>query len=70
MGEPSRAVPLLTSLLKDQRTNIRYSAALSLGTMGQSAKAAVPQLIPLLQDSNALVRFTTVNTLQEIGESA
>lgn len=46
----TEAVTLLTRLLKDTQSIVRYRAAEALGRIGPEARAATTELIPLLKD--------------------
>lgn len=46
----TEAVTLLTRLLRDSQSIVRYRAAEALGNIGTEAKAATTELLPLLRD--------------------
>jgi HEAT repeat protein len=51
-----RIVPALTEALKDSEGDIRWSAAIGLGSFGEQAHDAVPALQEALRDRDARVR--------------
>jgi HEAT repeat protein len=66
------AVPVLTTLLKDEDHEIRYEAAVVLGKIGPKASAAVPAMAALLIDKDDAYEYVwmTANALQKIGPTA
>lgn len=66
-----RAVPILSQALKNDRAEVRASAAYALGQIGQAAYAAVPNLVMMLRDdSSDDVRAIAAYTLGRIGSKA
>jgi hypothetical protein len=58
----NEAIPALVTLLHDQDSDVRLSAADCLGNIGPEAKIAVPLLLPFVNDTNRIVAWdTTVN---------
>ena len=57
------AVPALVAVLKDERENVRASAAYALGEMGPVAAEAVDALITLLTDESEEVRRHAISAL-------
>jgi HEAT repeat protein len=55
-GDTARTVPALMEALKDNEGDIRWSAAIGLGTLGESAKEAIPALQVALRDRDRRVR--------------
>jgi HEAT repeat protein len=55
-GNPEQTVPALIEALKDKESDIRWSAAIGLGSLGESAKGAIPALQLGLRDRDARVR--------------
>ena len=49
-------VPGLITALKDKEADIRWSAAIGLGSFGEQAKAAIPALQAAQRDRDARVR--------------
>jgi HEAT repeat protein len=60
----------LTEKLKSPNSFEQFTAVISLGQMGKSAKSTIPQLQPLLQDPNLRLRGMVANALVRIGASA
>jgi HEAT repeat protein len=54
--EAAQAVPVLMEALKDPESDIRWSAAIGLGNLGEAAKEAIPDLQAALKDRDARVR--------------
>jgi hypothetical protein len=55
-GDASQVVPALIGALKDGDADIRWSAAIGLGTFGEQAREAVPALQAAQRDRDARVR--------------
>ena len=55
-GDASKIVPALIESLKDNEGDIRWSAAIGLGTFGEQAKEAIPSLQTAQRDRDARVR--------------
>jgi HEAT repeat protein len=55
-GDAAQVVPALIEALKDKEGDIRWSAAIGLGTFGEQARDAVPALQAALRDRDARVR--------------
>jgi hypothetical protein len=55
-GDAGQTVPALIDALKDKEGDIRRSAAIGLGQLGDSAKEAVPALQAAQSDRDARVR--------------
>src|SRR5712671_3841558 len=51
--DAAQAIPALIIALKDKEGDIRRSAAIGLGTLGEQAKEAVPALQAALRDRDA-----------------
>jgi len=66
----SEAVPALIEALQDRKSEVRISAAKSLGLIGPGAKDAVPALAQTLTDQDVHVRLTAAKSLGEIGAGA
>ncbi len=62
----SRAVPLLTGLLRDSDAEIRCIAAWALGKIGPEAASALPVLERLLNDPDEDTRFAAEQAISEI----
>jgi HEAT repeats len=56
MGDAAQVVPVLIEALKDNDGDIRWSAAIGLGTLGEKAKEAIPALQEARSDRDARVR--------------
>jgi vesicle coat complex subunit len=61
-----RIVPALIARLKDTHADIRWSAAIALGTFGDQAKDAIPALQAVLNDRDARVREAAAVALSRI----
>jgi HEAT repeat protein len=55
-GDAIKIVPALIESLKDNEGDIRWSAAIGLGTFGEQAKDAIPSLQTAQRDRDARVR--------------
>jgi HEAT repeat protein len=55
-GDAAQTVPALIEALKDRGADIRWSAAIGLGELGESAKEAIPALQAAQSDRDARVR--------------
>ena len=54
--DAAQVVPALIEVLKDKNVNVRRSAAIKLGYIGEQAKEAIPSLQAALHDRDARVR--------------
>lgn len=66
------AVPALIATLNDKNTELRASAAWTLGCIGPDAKAAAPELLSFLKDpaQPAAVRAASAESLASVGAEA
>ena len=55
-GDAAKVVPALIEALKDKEGDIRWSAAIGLGSFGEQAKDAIPALQAAQRDRDARVR--------------
>ena len=55
-GDAAQIVPALIEALKDKEGDIRWSAAIGLGSFGEQAKGAIPALQAAQRDRDARVR--------------
>jgi len=55
-GEAAQIVPALIEALKDKHGDIRWSAAIGLGSFGEQARDAIPALQAAQRDRDARVR--------------
>jgi HEAT repeat protein len=69
-AEAAEVVPALIDALTDKAVDIRLSAAIGLGSFGESAKAALPALKEALKDHDARVREAAGRALSRIDRSA
>jgi hypothetical protein len=51
-----RIVPAMIAVLKDEQGDVRWSAAIGLGSFGEQAKDAIPALQEARRDKDARVR--------------
>jgi HEAT repeat protein len=65
-GEAAQIVPALIEALKDKAGDIRLSAAIGLGGLGEQAKEAIPALQATLRDRDARVREAAGKALSRI----
>jgi len=65
-GDAAKATPVLITLLSDENREIRSSAAIALGCVGDSN--AVPALMTALGDEDNWVREYAIRALGEIGD--
>jgi len=68
--DAAQAIPALMVALKDKEGDIRRSAAIGLGTLGEQAKDAVPALQAALRDRDARVREAAGKALSRIDPAA
>jgi hypothetical protein len=61
-----QTVPALIEALKDRGADIRWSAAIGLGHLGESAKEAIPALQAAQSDRDARVREAATVALSRI----
>jgi HEAT repeat protein len=64
------AIPVATAALKDERSEIRWMAAMVLSRIGPKAARAIPDLIEALNDDDARVRCAAASALGQIGADA
>ena len=55
-GDATQVVPALMDALKDRASDVRWSAAIGLGWLGEQARDAIPALQAALGDRDARVR--------------
>ncbi len=55
-GDAARTIPALIEALKDKENDVRWSAAIGLGTLGEQARDAIPALQEALRDRDARIR--------------
>ncbi len=60
------AIPKIMSLLNDERSQIRLTAACALGDLG-AKEVAIPELIKLLNDKSISVRISAISALGNLG---
>ncbi len=65
-ADPARTVAALIEALKDAQSDIRRSAAVALGRMGETAKEAIPALQAAMHDRDARIRIAARNALSRI----
>jgi HEAT repeat protein len=68
--DAAQVVPALIEALNDKAVDIRLSAAIGLGELGESAKEAVPALQKALADHDRRVREAASHSLSRIDPSA
>ncbi|MFO0938688.1 MAG: HEAT repeat domain-containing protein [Gemmataceae bacterium] len=68
-GDAVLTVPALIEALKDRENDIRWSAAIGLGNLGESAEVAVPALQATLKDHDGRVREAAGVALSRIDPS-
>ena len=54
--DAAKIVPVMTECLKDKQGDVRLSAAIGLGSVGEEAKLAIPELQAAENDRDARVR--------------
>lgn len=67
---PSNVVPVLEISLSHANSEIRASAAATLGNMREKATSAIPTLVKLLKDTDISVKFATMFALSKMGKKA
>ena len=65
-GDAAQIVPALINALKDKQGDIRWSAAIGLGSFGEQAKDAIPALQAALRDRDVRVRNAASVALSRI----
>ncbi|QJW97732.1 HEAT repeat domain-containing protein [Frigoriglobus tundricola] len=65
-GEPAQVLPALIEALKDKENDIRLSAAIKLGVIGEPARDALPALEAALSDRDARVRGAAGKAMSRI----
>jgi len=66
-GDAAKIVPALIEALKDKESDIRWSAAIGLGSFGEQAKEAIPALLYAAHhDRDARVREAARKALSRI----
>ena len=55
-GDATQVVPALAESLRDQESDVRWSAAIGLGYFGEQARDAIPALQAARRDRDARVR--------------
>ena len=65
-GDPAKVVPALAQALQDKQPDVRISAALKLGSLGEKASDAIPTLQKALQDRDVRVREAAGKALSHI----
>jgi HEAT repeat protein len=68
-ADADRVIPALIESLKQPDSDIRWSAAIGLGTFGDRAKAAIPALQAVLHDKDARVREAAGKAISRIDPS-
>jgi HEAT repeat protein len=69
-GDEVQVVPALIEALKDKAVDIRLSAAIGLGSLGEQAKDAIPALQAAQRDHDARVRKAASVALGRIDPDA
>jgi HEAT repeat protein len=67
--DADRVIPALIETLKESDGDVRWSAAIGLGTFGDRAKAAIPALQAALHDKDARVREAAGKAISRIDPS-
>ena len=65
-GDAAQIVPVLIEVLKDKEGDIRWSAAIGLGSFGEQAKDAIPALKEAQRDRDPRVREAAGKALSRI----
>jgi hypothetical protein len=65
-GDAAKIVPALIESLKDKQGDIRWSAAIGLGSFGEQARDAIPALRAAQRDRDARVREAARTALSRI----
>ena len=68
-GDAAQIVPAMIKALKDKAGDVRWSAAIGLGSFGEQAKEAVPALQAARRDRDARVREAARVALSRIDPS-
>ena len=68
-ADADRVIPALNETLKESDGDVRWSAAIGLGTFGDRAKAAIPALQAALHDKDARVREAAGKAIARIDPS-
>ncbi|NMG10996.1 NACHT domain-containing protein, partial [Brasilonema sp. UFV-L1] len=70
LGEKEAAIDTLVTLLKDESSSVRSSAADALGKLGNSSDIVVQGLLALLKDESSSVRSSAADALGKLGNSS
>ncbi len=65
-GDVAKVVPALIQALKDKQSDVRLSAAIKLGSIGEQARDAIPALEAAHRDRDARVREAAHRALSRI----
>jgi HEAT repeat protein len=68
-GDAAQTVPALIDALRDTDSDVRRSAAIGLGQLGESAREAIPALQAVQSDRDARVREAAGVALSRIDPS-
>jgi HEAT repeat protein len=68
-ADADRVIPALIETLKNSDGDVRWSAAIGLGTFGDRAKEAIPALQAALHDKDARVREAAGKAIARIDPS-
>lgn len=67
-GEPGRAIEVLVELLSHKSDSVRLHAAIALGEVGESARAALPYIQASMSDPSKYVQRVGRHTLTNLAE--
>ncbi|BAY47656.1 hypothetical protein SAMD00079811_52750 [Scytonema sp. HK-05] len=70
LGEKEAAIDTLLALLKDEDSDVRYSAADALGNLGKGSEVVVQGLLALLNDEDSDVRDSAADALGKLGKGS
>ncbi|WP_293093761.1 HEAT repeat domain-containing protein [Moorena sp. SIO3I6] len=70
LGEKDQVIEIWLKRLKDNDSNVHWSAAYALGELGNSSETLVNGLLALLEHNDSDVRWRAANALGKLGNSS
>jgi HEAT repeat protein/energy-coupling factor transporter ATP-binding protein EcfA2 len=70
LGEKEEAIACILTLLKDENSSMRSSAAFALGNLGNDSEVVLTALLESFKDENSSVRFSAADALGNLGNDS